>query len=201
MIATKGGARRPPSFLLAIAVAQGAQFQGLTLREAIEALQRRGLPITDKAAYCGLVVLTDLINGNENEWEKVYKPSRFSLHSSKGFFESLWETLKNWLSKAPADKNAQALTNTENGEAKVVQIEGENCGVYRDHQGQLHIVSIKCTHLGCKLDWNKDEKTWDCPCHGSRFTYDGKVLNGPAIYPLATAKVPAGKESKVKAKA
>jgi Rieske Fe-S protein len=60
----------------------------------------------------------------------------------------------------------------------------EKYGAFRDEANDLHVVSATCTHLGCTIRWNSDEMSWDCPCHGSRFSYDGKVLNGPAIEEL-----------------
>lgn len=72
----------------------------------------------------------------------------------------------------------------KNNEAKVVSIDGNKYGVYRDENGKLYAVDITCTHLGCELVWNQAEKTWDCPCHGSRFSYDGKNVEGPAFNPL-----------------
>lgn len=66
------------------------------------------------------------------------------------------------------------------GEAKVLQLDGDKVGVYRDDSGELHAVSPVCTHMGCVVDWNGGERTWDCPCHGARFHFDGTVLKGPA---------------------
>jgi Rieske Fe-S protein len=57
--------------------------------------------------------------------------------------------------------------------------------VYRDMAGELHVMSAVCPHLGCIVDWNSSEKTWDCPCHGSRFDCVGKVISGPANVPLS----------------
>lgn len=57
-------------------------------------------------------------------------------------------------------------------------------GVYRDEKGQLHTVDTTCTHMGCELKWNDAEKSWDCPCHGSRFNYEGEIVEGPAINDL-----------------
>ena len=57
-------------------------------------------------------------------------------------------------------------------------------GVYRDQEGALHAVSLRCTHLACLLRWNGAERSWDCPCHGSRFDVDGEVLEGPAVNAL-----------------
>ena len=66
------------------------------------------------------------------------------------------------------------------GEAKILQFEGSKAAVHRDERGELHAVSAVCTHMGCLVDWNGEARTWDCPCHGSRFDPDGRVLNGPA---------------------
>ena len=66
------------------------------------------------------------------------------------------------------------------GECKVFKKDGEKLGVYKDEKGEAYVVSVKCPHLGCLLSWNADEKSWDCPCHGSRFSYTGELLDGPA---------------------
>lgn len=68
---------------------------------------------------------------------------------------------------------------------KVIEYQGEKVGVYKDQTGTVYTVSVKCPHLGCQLEWNPDEKSWDCPCHGSRFDYKGFVLNEPAVYPAS----------------
>ena len=70
------------------------------------------------------------------------------------------------------------------GEARVVRDGLGKTGVYRDEQDSAHAVSIRCTHLGCLLRFNSAERSWDCPCHGSRFDVDGAVLEGPATEPL-----------------
>jgi Rieske Fe-S protein len=77
------------------------------------------------------------------------------------------------------------------GEARVVRhgVHGK-VGVYRDEQGVAHAVSMRCTHLGCLVHFNDAERTWDCPCHGSRFGVDGRVLEGPAVKPLAPRDIP-----------
>lgn len=76
----------------------------------------------------------------------------------------------------------------EPGDGKV--LEDKHVALYRDDQGNLHAVSSICTHEECDVEWNKDDKTWDCPCHGSRFTKDGHVINGPAVEPLPKVEVP-----------
>jgi Rieske Fe-S protein len=70
------------------------------------------------------------------------------------------------------------------GEARVVQDGLGKKGVYRHEDGTLHAVSLRCTHLGCLVRFNAAERSWDCPCHGSRFGVDGSVLEGPAVRPL-----------------
>ena len=79
---------------------------------------------------------------------------------------------------------SEELSGVKKGDAAIVKLEGKKCGAYCDENGILHIVSAECTHLKCMVVWNKDERSWDCPCHGSRFTYTGKVINGPAICDL-----------------
>jgi nitrite reductase/ring-hydroxylating ferredoxin subunit len=91
------------------------------------------------------------------------------------------------LSKADATP-ASALAS---GEARVLQVDGEKLAVYRDEQGTLHAVSAVCTHMGCLVEWNRAEQTWDCPCHGSRFRIDGSVIQGPAKRELERSELPA----------
>jgi Rieske Fe-S protein len=84
------------------------------------------------------------------------------------------------------------LAQVETGEGQLVTIDGEKIAAYRDEKGVIHAISAVCPHLGCILAWNNAEKSWDCPCHGSRFGCDGGVLHGPAItdlkvYPESTA--------------
>jgi Rieske Fe-S protein len=75
-----------------------------------------------------------------------------------------------------------------NGEGKVLY--DQQVALSRDAQGTLHAVSSVCTHMGCDVDWNGEAKTWDCPCHGSRFSPTGEVLRGPASLPLPPAEIP-----------
>ena len=66
------------------------------------------------------------------------------------------------------------------GHGGVVDLDGDKIGVYKEEDGTLHLVDIRCPHLGCQLDWNPDEKSWDCPCHGSRFDFHGRCITNPA---------------------
>lgn len=128
-------------------------------------------------------LITDLLIKGESPWAPVYSPSRIDIAASGAKLlsynlEVAGNLLEGKLYAAPED------VEINNGEAKIVNIDGEKVGAYRDEQGELHIVDITCTHLGCELVWNEAEKTWDCPCHGSRFTYDGDNVEGPAFLSL-----------------
>jgi glycine/D-amino acid oxidase-like deaminating enzyme/nitrite reductase/ring-hydroxylating ferredoxin subunit len=131
------------------------------------------------------LLITDLINGKENSWEKIYRPSRFKLFKAgKTFFKELIGGLFAYLKENPAHVDAATLSSIAPDSGNIVELGGEKFGVYRDTDNHYHIISPECTHLKCTVAWNNDEKSWDCPCHGSRFTADGDVLNGPANKPL-----------------
>lgn len=126
------------------------------------------------------MLLTDLILGRENPWKKIYKPSRFSLSESGPFFKKLKDDFMATVKSFIEMDNGGELSSVKSGEGKVLEIENKKIGIFRDAGNQLHAVSATCTHLGCTVEWNKAEQSWDCPCHGSRYTHEGKVINGPA---------------------
>jgi glycine/D-amino acid oxidase-like deaminating enzyme/nitrite reductase/ring-hydroxylating ferredoxin subunit len=123
------------------------------------------------------MLISDMICGIENPWEDLYDPSRFKiLTAGKTFFKELVGSFIEYLKTIPDTSERIPL---HPGEAEVIKHDGEKFGVFMDDEHYLHIVSTKCTHLGCTVRWNQDEHSWDCPCHGSRYTYEGKVINGP----------------------
>ena len=129
------------------------------------------------------MILKDLIVKGESPWQEVYNPSRKTIiASAKNFMaESLnvaGQLIGGKLSMLPEDAEVNI------GEGKIIQKDGERVGAYRDEQDILHLVNTTCTHLGCELNWNSAEKSWDCPCHGSRFSIDGDIIEGPAVKPL-----------------
>jgi glycine/D-amino acid oxidase-like deaminating enzyme/nitrite reductase/ring-hydroxylating ferredoxin subunit len=124
------------------------------------------------------MLISDMIAGIENPWEDLYDPSRFKiLTAGKTFFKELVGGFIQYLKTLP---DTGEIVPLHVGEAEIIKHDGEKFGVFMDEQEYLHIVSTKCMHLGCTVKWNQDERTWDCPCHGSRYTYEGKVINGPA---------------------
>ncbi len=128
-------------------------------------------------------IIKDLIIKGENPWSSVYDPSRHKNAVFAGNFASQNIDVAKHLVKGKIEMLPHDIK-IENGEAKKVNIEGQKIGAYRDEKGQLHLVDTTCTHMGCELVWNNAENTWDCPCHGSRFTYEGTIVEGPAINQL-----------------
>lgn len=125
------------------------------------------------------ILLTDLILGRENPWTTLYDPSRKNLLALDRFVQENLNTAKqygDWLTAGDVDSPAQIKP----GEGAVIRCGLTKIAVYRDEQGARHERSAICTHLGGIVHWNNAEKTWDCPCHGSRFDRLGGVLNGPA---------------------
>lgn len=132
----------------------------------------------------GGILVADLIAGNENEWESIYKPGRFNLKASKIFFKETIGTLLKYYKTRPDHPGSVNLASIALNDAAIVEFDGQKAGAYRDERGMLHLVSATCTHMGCTVSWNNVEKTWDCACHGSRFSVLGEVINGPANHPL-----------------
>ena len=139
------------------------------------------------------VLLTDLILKRKNPWSKLYDPSRITLRTAPTFAKenaNVMVQYSDWLTGGDVDK----VESVEPGSGAVLRAGAKKVAVYRDDSGQVHMCSAVCTHLYCIVDWNSTEKTWDCPCHGSRFDPYGKVLNGPAIAPLQPVEPEAAKD-------
>ena len=125
------------------------------------------------------MLLSDLILGKQNPWESLYSPSRKPIRAAGNFAK---ETLNmatqylDWLTPSEV-KSAHEI---EPGRGAVLRRGLRKIACYRDGNGKIHEMSAVCTHLGCIVHWNDAEKSWDCPCHGSRFTKEGKTINGPA---------------------
>lgn len=142
------------------------------------------------------MIISDQILGIANDLARIYDPKRFTPAASASKFmkENISvgaHLLKDYLFYG----TAKDLGEIKPGEGKTLKVDGERLAAYRDEQGHVHLVSSVCTHMGCIVHWNDAEKTWDCPCHGSRFATDGKVLEGPAFDNLARPRdVIPGKE-------
>jgi glycine/D-amino acid oxidase-like deaminating enzyme/nitrite reductase/ring-hydroxylating ferredoxin subunit len=133
------------------------------------------------------MLLTDLILGKSNPWAALYDPARKPVRTAWTFArENLNVATRyfDWLTGGDVDDAADLLP----GKGGVVRRGLAKLAVYRDEHGVCHEFSAMCPHLGCVVAWNDIEKTWDCPCHGSRFHTDGTVRNGPAGAPLEPAR-------------
>lgn len=127
------------------------------------------------------MILKDLIVHGESPWAQVYNPFRISLSAIKTFVWQNVDVAKSLLAGKLEALRLSEDTEIKTGEAQVIGKDGERVGAYRDEQGKLHMIDTTCTHLGCELQWNDGERSWDCPCHGSRFSYEGNIIEGPAI--------------------
>ena len=128
-------------------------------------------------------IIRDIIVKGESPYREVYNPSRnTSVEGVKSFAKENFDVAKE-LIKGKL-QIGQYNIELEKDEGKIVELEGKRYGAYRDKKGELHIVDITCTHIGCELKWNNAERSWDCPCHGSRFTFEGDIIEGPAVTKL-----------------
>jgi Rieske Fe-S protein len=144
--------------------------------------------------YCGngmtfatiaALMCRDQLAGKKNPWTRLFDPSRKQLSGA-------WDYLKEnadypyYLLRDRIVRGSEATPGeVRRGEGKIVKTTEGKRAAYRDDQGVLTLLSAVCTHLGCLVRWNQAERTWDCPCHGSRFAPTGAVLSGPAEKPLA----------------
>jgi glycine/D-amino acid oxidase-like deaminating enzyme/nitrite reductase/ring-hydroxylating ferredoxin subunit len=147
-------------------------------------------------------LVADLILGRDNPWAELFKPSRLSLRAS--VVPLAVETV-NRIKSYGRDRGAPALRRLASrigpratqavgkdlarGEGRIEDVDGEKVAVSKDANDEVRSVSPICTHMGCTVEWNADQRTWDCPCHGSRFFQDGTILQGPAREPLAPLTV------------
>ena len=130
------------------------------------------------------MIISDMILGKENDFSEIFSPKRFDLSASiNNVAKDISETAKNFIAQKISIPSS-TIEHIKNGHAGIVEYNGEKVGVYKNNEGKEFIVSTKCPHLGCQLHWNADELTWDCPCHGSRFDYEGRLIGGPATKDL-----------------
>jgi glycine/D-amino acid oxidase-like deaminating enzyme/nitrite reductase/ring-hydroxylating ferredoxin subunit len=129
------------------------------------------------------LLLTDLIMGRVNPWAALYDPSRKTLGAIKEFARENVNVAAQYADLVTPGE-LDDVSQVKPGEGAILRRGVTKVAVYRDENGVLHERSAICTHLGCVVQWNSIERTWDCPCHGSRFHTDGHVVNGPAIQAL-----------------
>ena len=128
----------------------------------------------------------DAVTGRMNPWQELFDVGRTKVRG--GAWDYIKENLDYpyyLLRDRLVGPDATTLRALRRGEGKILELQGERVAAHRADDGALTLLSPVCTHMGCQVEWNRAEKTWDCPCHGSRFLPGGKVLSGPAEAPLA----------------
>jgi glycine/D-amino acid oxidase-like deaminating enzyme/nitrite reductase/ring-hydroxylating ferredoxin subunit len=132
------------------------------------------------------IIICDALSGRRNPWSELFDPERPAIR------RGLWDYVKEnadypyyLIRDRFAGTKGRSLRSVKRGQGQVVEHEGKSVAAYRDENGQLTLRSATCTHMGCLVGWNDAEQTWDCPCHGSRFTPRGDVISGPAEAPLS----------------
>lgn len=132
------------------------------------------------------MVLADAIAGRENPWAAAFDSRRRAPKASaKAFVVENAEVGVRFVGDRLKARNAPSAGELQPGEGALADLDGRTVAAYRDDDGTLHAVSPTCTHMGCRVTFNTAEKSWDCPCHGSRFDVDGRVIQGPAVEDLA----------------
>ncbi|HEX2475787.1 MAG TPA: FAD-dependent oxidoreductase [Lacipirellulaceae bacterium] len=133
------------------------------------------------------MLLTDLILGKQNPWATLYDPSRKPISGAATFTKEAANMAAQYLDWVTGSE-VESVDDIEPGCGAVLRRGLSKVAVYRDEKGTAHEMSAVCPHLGCIVHWNGAEKSWDCPCHGSRFDKLGKVINGPSNVDLSPAE-------------
>ena len=135
-------------------------------------------------------IISDLIANADNQYADLYKPSR--LKPIAGFTEFVKENadvVYRFIADRFGEDNVESLNQIEPNCGKIIKYEDKKIAVYKDSNGQIHALNPTCTHVCCIVNWNNEEKSWDCPCHGGRFDKDGKVLCGPPLKGLEKIEI------------
>jgi Rieske Fe-S protein len=132
------------------------------------------------------MLLTDLLQGRKNDWEKLYSPSRITLRAVGEYAAENINVAEQFADYVTAGE-IKSVEELKPGAGAIMREGLSKVAVYRDEGGMVHKRSAVCPHLGCVVAWNSTEKTWDCPCHGSKYRADGRVYQGPANSDLTSA--------------
>lgn len=131
------------------------------------------------SSMAAALILRDLLCSGTSPWAQVFDPGRFGTTALRGVASQSGQAavhLARYFFQIPSETASQLSP----GQGGILFYQGKKLGGYRDLDGSLYLVDLRCPHLGCQLEWNPDERSWDCPCHGSRFDARGQLLSGPA---------------------
>jgi glycine/D-amino acid oxidase-like deaminating enzyme/nitrite reductase/ring-hydroxylating ferredoxin subunit len=145
-----------------------------------------GQGITNGVA--GALLIADLVQNGQSPWEECYNPNRKTLTAAGTFIAENADVVPA-LAEHLVGADFDHVSDIGNDEGGIVRHGVGKAAVYRDASGELHAVKAACTHVGCVVQFNRFERCWDCPCHGSQFSIDGAVLAGPAKAPLETIEL------------
>ncbi|HLP49353.1 MAG TPA: FAD-dependent oxidoreductase, partial [Chitinophagales bacterium] len=136
------------------------------------------------------LILADLICNGSSEYQQLFNPARVKpVAGFQNFVKEAADVVGVFVGKAFATDEIDNLVQLAKGDARVVKYDGQTIALYKDEAGKLHGVNPSCPHIKCTVSWNTAEKSWDCPCHGSRFSYTGRLLTGPARKDLENIKI------------
>lgn len=136
-------------------------------------------------------IISDGIRGADNPWADLYRATRLKPRASGGtFLQTNMHVAGKWIMDRVRSRTERSVYELAPGEGGLAKKGNETVAAYRDQDGTLHMLSPDCSHLRCGLSWNRAERSWDCPCHGSRFDIHGRVLNGPAVDDLENKSEP-----------
>ncbi len=130
-------------------------------------------------------ILSDIIIGTKSKYEEVFSTKR--IKPIDGFTEFVKENADvayHFIADRLSIHETDSLKRLKNDSGKVVEVDGKKFAAYRDKEGNIHALNPVCTHAGCIVNWNQEEKSWDCPCHGARYDINGTVITGPAVMDL-----------------
>lgn len=131
-------------------------------------------------------IIVDKICNKSNKYEYLYRSSRLKPIKNIDEFKNMMVQSTNSLLLDKLKSPNMSFEKIANNSGSIIEVNNEKVGIYKDNDGNIHAIKPICTHLGCLLSWNDVDKTWDCPCHGSRFNFDGKNLYNPAFKDLET---------------
>ncbi len=134
----------------------------------------------------GGMMLTDMIMGRTSPWQTLYDPNRITLKAAGEFLSENLNVAGQYIKDFTSGSEVESIEEIRRGAGAVIRKGLKKIAVYKDEAGTAHYLSAICPHLGCVVAWNANDKSWDCPCHGSRFDCLGMVINGPANTGLET---------------
>ena len=132
-------------------------------------------------SHIAAITLSEMLTIGDSAYTRLFDPNRIKpVAGFANFVKENVDVVKEFIGKRLDRETIESLGELAPGEGKLVKYEGKSMALYKDEEGGIHAVSTVCPHAKCSVGWNSAEKSWDCPCHGSRFNVDGEVLTGPA---------------------